>query len=286
MTALTEEDETQLADNIIRAVFTFYPPINTSEHIIEKTGYGKVINTNVEGGVLLGKMSFQITASEEEEFTTDWFSLVPDTEHSPNTGIKINLDITTYYQKQSTFRFTKQFTGTLIGEIFKAPTAEKNIHKAMIRAYPVNKVKEILDWDTVLAGKVPDDVHDRLLTLQAEEIETNDDGTYELSLPPGIYDVLIDSPGYLDQIYIQVEVTAGKTKDLGYVELLAGDINKDGKIEIEDIGILMKMYGINDIDTDYEEKYDFNDDKKVEIEDVGILMKNYLKIRNIQKGVT
>ena len=45
MTVFTEEDETLLADNIIRAVYTFYPPVNTSEHIIEKPGYGKVINT-------------------------------------------------------------------------------------------------------------------------------------------------------------------------------------------------------------------------------------------------
>lgn len=105
MTALVEEDEIPLADNIIRAVFSLKKSADTSEHIVEKTGYGKVVDT--KGSSLLGKMSFQITAPEEEEFTTDWFSLIQDTEHSPNTGIKINLDVSTYYQKQSTFRFTQ-----------------------------------------------------------------------------------------------------------------------------------------------------------------------------------
>lgn len=105
MMALVEEDDTPLADNIIRWVISFFPPINTSEHIIEKDEYGKIIDT--KGGVLLGKMTFQIIAPEEEEFTTDWFRLVKDEEHSPTTGIKINLDVTTYYQNQSTFRFTK-----------------------------------------------------------------------------------------------------------------------------------------------------------------------------------
>lgn len=283
MIALVEEDEVPIADNIIRAVFSLKKNVDLSEHIVEKTGYGKVIDT--KGSVLLGKMSFQIIAPEEEEFTTDWFSLVPDADHSPNTGIKINLDITTHYQKQSTFRFTKLFTGTLIGEIFKAPMAKTGIYKAKVRAYPVDKVKEIIDWDDVIAKGGPDDVHDKILTLQAEEVDTKDDGTYELSLPPGMYDVLIDAPGYLDQIYIQIEITAGKTTDLGYIELLAGDVNKDGKIEISDIGIVMNIYGVNDTDTSYELRCDFNNDKRVEISDMGILMNNYLKTRNIKKGV-
>jgi len=283
MMALTEEDETPLADNIVRAVYSLKKDASLSEHIVEKTGYGKVVDTKTN--VLLGKMSFQIIAPEEEEFTTDWFSLVEDENHSPTTGIKINLDITTNYQKKTTFRFTKQFTGTVIGEVFAAPMASQGIHKAKVRAYEADKVKEIFDWNDVIAKGVPDDIHDKLLTLTpTEEVDTNDDGTYELSLPPGIYDIVIDKPGYLDQIYIEIEVIAGKTKDIGYIEILAGDINKDGKIEISDVGILMNVYGINDTDTDYEIKYDFNDDKRVEISDMGILMNNYLKTRDIKKG--
>lgn len=83
-----------------RWVTSFNPPVTESEHIIEKDGIGKIVTT--QGGVLLGKMSFQMTA---DEFDVSGFKLVEDTT-SPTTGIKINLDGTNSYQAQSTFIFT------------------------------------------------------------------------------------------------------------------------------------------------------------------------------------
>lgn len=283
MEALIEENETPIADNIIRAVYSLKKDASLSEHIVEKEGYGKVVDT--KKSVLLGKMSFQITAPEEEEFTTDWFSLVEDENHSPTTGIKINLDILTNYQKKTTFRFTKQFTGTVIGEVYAAPMAKLGKHKATVRAYKADKVKEIIDWNDVIAKGPEDKVHEQLLTLTPEgEVETNDDGTYELSLPSGTYDILIDTPGYLDQIYIEIQVEAGKTTDLGYVELLAGDINKDGRIEILDVIRLMSIYGNRKGDTNYKIECDLNRDEEVEILDKIVLMTNYAKERNIKRG--
>lgn len=87
-------------ENIIESVISFNPPVEESEHIIEKEGIGKVVTT--KGGVLLGKMSFQMTA---DAFDISWFHLVEDKESSPNTGIKINLDGLTYFDAQSTFKF-------------------------------------------------------------------------------------------------------------------------------------------------------------------------------------
>ncbi len=274
-------DFTQISEQIgiVDITVTFNPPINTTEHIVDKgEGIGKVVDTGQK--VKLGRISFKMV---NEKFDPNWFSLVKDSSSSPITGIKININGNDKFENESTFRFTDGLTGTVIGQIFTAPTASKGIYKATIKAYPQDKVKEIIDWNAVIEGEL-DDIHKRLLTLDAKEVETEDDGTYEIELSPGIYDILVDKPGYLDQIYIEIEVNAGEIVDLGYVELLAGDITKDGKIEIEDVGLLMNVYGIDDTSADYEMKYDFNDDQRVEIEDIGLLMNNYLKIRNIKKG--
>ncbi|MBO5479555.1 MAG: hypothetical protein J6A04_07825 [Clostridia bacterium] len=93
-------DEDQ--SNVIRAVTSFKPPVSESEHIIEKEGIGKVITTT--DGVLLGKMSFQMT---EDVFDVSWFSLV-EGQYSPETGINISIDGQQYYSAQSTFRFTDE----------------------------------------------------------------------------------------------------------------------------------------------------------------------------------
>ena len=91
--------------NVIRGIFSFDPPVTSTdnEHIVDKDGVGKVINT--DGGVLLGKMSFQMTA---EEFDVSWFELVKDSNYSPETGIQVNIDGIKHYEKQSVFRFTDE----------------------------------------------------------------------------------------------------------------------------------------------------------------------------------
>jgi len=85
----------------IRSSLFFNPPILESEHIVEKPGVGKIIDT--KGSVLIGKMSFQMT---EDIFDASWFSLVESNNTYPKTGIKINIDGIHNFQKQSTFRFT------------------------------------------------------------------------------------------------------------------------------------------------------------------------------------
>ena len=86
----------------INAVVSFQPPVTESEHIMQVgTSGGRVINT--ENGVLLGKMSFQMKA---DEFDKSWLSLQTSTESSPKTGISINIDGSSKYEEQSTFRFT------------------------------------------------------------------------------------------------------------------------------------------------------------------------------------
>lgn len=89
-------------ENVINAIISLNPPIEESEHIIEKEDIGTVVSTT--GGVLLGKMSFKMIA---DEFDISGFSLVTDT-NSPISGIKINLNILEAYEAQTTFRFTDE----------------------------------------------------------------------------------------------------------------------------------------------------------------------------------
>ena len=399
----------------IRGIVSFDPPTTESDHIIEKDGIGKVVTTS--GGVLLGKMSFQMTA---DTFDASWFQLVEDSEDSPKTGIKINIDGTNYYEAQSTFRFTdktaskdaslsnlvvssgivdetnpdnstyKEYTltptfdketlnyeitlleyldtidikatqnhekatmkikvpkrnedgnlvyeidgttityeekdltndipfevtinklgepdtnitiivtaedgtinnyelvikrpyGTIKGSIYTEPTKNTTMkNEAYVKVYASEQTETIINWTDALAGNA-DDTNEKLNTLVpiAGEYKTNDDGTYEIKVIPGKYDILIDKAGYLDQIYINVTIAQNTSKDLENVTLIPGDINKDGIIEILDKVIMTKQNGKTSTDVDFNESGDLNDDGAIEILDKTILTKNNGQKRNI-----
>ncbi len=116
--------------------------------------------------------------------------------------------------------------GTIKGNIKTLPTESTGIYKATIRIYKSEDVSKIIDWGTVENGKT-DTIHEQLLELGSKDEDTKDDGTYEIYVIPGTYDILLDKAGYLDHIYTKQTVNEGETIDLGEKELKAGDINKD-----------------------------------------------------------
>lgn len=394
----------------IRAVVSFDPPVDDSTHIQDET----LISSGTD--VLLGKMSFKMLA---DTLDLTGFYLIEDSDSSPTTGIKINIDVTDCYEAQSTFRFTdktaskdatlnniiistgiidtdnpdnstykeydltptfdkdtKEYTlelneyidkmnikaelsdpnstmkikvpkrdengdlvyesdgttivyeekdlvdnvetefilnelgeqdtiieiivtaqdgttsetykvtihrpyGTIIGSIYTSPTVSTTgIYKSDIRVYKSDEVSDAIDWSTIQTGAT-DDLHDRLLALNFENYETKDDGTYEIYVIPGMYDILLDKPGYLDHIYRSKEVQEGTTVDLGYKELLAGDINKDGAIQILDLTMINNLYGCNSTDSGYDIKYDFNEDLQIQMLDMTFVISNYSQAREI-----
>lgn len=142
----------------IKGWLAFDPPVNETEHIIEKDGIGKVIVTNEN--LLLGRMSFQMTA---EEFSTDWFSLVESTPKEGNaklsvpiTGIKIMLDGTKNFQAQSTFRFTEELASknanlkNLI--LSKGKVDEENPENSTYKEYELTPEfdKDTLEYEVTL----------------------------------------------------------------------------------------------------------------------------------------
>ena len=85
----------------MRAVVSFNPPISESKHIKNKENVGMIVDSS--GSVLLGTLSFRTTL---DKFDISSFKLETSDTTSPKTGIKIIIDGSTYYENQSTFRFT------------------------------------------------------------------------------------------------------------------------------------------------------------------------------------
>lgn len=88
------------------------------------------------------------------------------------------------------------------------------------------------NWDELkdIFGEVYDDpaTYDDLDALEKDEyFKSNADGSYEIYVVPGSYDLQIDKKGFLDYIVINIDVTEGSVIDLGNRILTAGDVNRD-----------------------------------------------------------
>ncbi len=195
----------------------------------------------------------------------------PDTE--------ITIDITAEDgATQNTYKVViKRPYGTIKGNV----KTKASVHQADIRVYSTNDVSSKIDWSTIVSG-VSDTVHSTLLTLNSQDYKTQDDGTYEIYVIPGTYDILMDKKGYLDLIYLSKEVQEGETLNLGEDTLIAGDVNKDGTIELSDYTSFLSKYLLNSSDSNYMIDYDFNLDGDIELSDLTILLEGYLKNRLIK----
>ena len=185
--------------------------------------------------------------------------------------------------KQNTYEvLIKRPYGTIKGSIYTPhTTSTTGIYNSDIRIYKSKDVETVIDWNTIVSGST-DDVHNQLLTLKSQNYITKDDGTYEIYVIPGTYDILLDKGGYLDHIYISKTVNEGDTIDLGTKTLLAGELNKDGSIEISDLSLLLNSFGITSTDITFNPDMDFNDDKVIDISDLSILLSDYLETRIIE----
>lgn len=116
----------------------------------------------------------------------------------------------------------------------------------------------------------------------AAQVETEIDGIFQVALPIGKYDILIDKPGYLDYIVKGVEIYQQHTTSIGTKQIVAGDVNKDGIIKATDQSAILKVYGKTDKTSEYNIKYDFIEDGTIKATDYSILLKNYGKSKTIE----
>lgn len=106
------------------------------------------------------------------------------------------------------------------------------------------------------------------------ESDTEPDGTFELILDSGKYDVRIRKPGYLTHRITEIELSGNKGVELGTKDLIAGDVVRTGDINIGDLTSMNNHYK-KDV-TKYPE-YDLNGDGKIDLLDRKIITKNFGK---------
>lgn len=98
--------------------------------------------------------------------------------------------------------------------------------------------------------------YEKLENISKEaSISSKNDGTFEVYIIPGQYDVQITRLGYLDYIYSDVELKEGDVIKMGEIRLSAGDINRDGTISQEDINQVKQVMDMLNDNVDFLENY-------------------------------
>lgn len=106
------------------------------------------------------------------------------------------------------------------------------------------------------------------------EAKSEDDGTYEIHVIPGKYDLQIDRGGFLDYIITHMDLSDGDDIDLGEITLVAGDVNRDGYIGLEDLGELLEHWDETPAEPEFDRKYDLVQYDAVGLETLGYAVKN------------
>jgi subtilisin family serine protease len=102
------------------------------------------------------------------------------------------------------------------------------------------------------------------------------DGSFSFSgIPARVYKVAVKGHKWLQHL-VTVDPTLGTVSNLT-INLLAGDIREDNKVDINDLGVLASAFGSTPSSGSWNEAADLNCDGKVDITDLGLLSNNYGK---------
>ena len=138
---------------------------------------------------------------------------------------------------------------------------------------------DLAEWESItdIYGMVYENplTYEELENIEKEAtIKSNDDGTFEIYVIPGQYDVQITRLAYLDYIYSDVIVNEGDIIDMGQFGMAAGDANRDGVISQEDINEIKKNIDMDSSDPDYSEAFNPTQVGTVLQEDLGYTKQN------------
>jgi hypothetical protein len=112
-----------------------------------------------------------------------------------------------------------------------------------------------------------------VLTIDGRQVTvmTDETGRFEFDgLRDGEFTISLAIDNYVQSCQA-ANVAEGSAVDLGSIELLAGDINADGSIDIADFTFMTARYRSNQGDGDYDAKADLNNDGTINIQDLAIL---------------
>ncbi len=111
-----------------------------------------------------------------------------------------------------------------------------------------------------------------------DTVQTNEDGTFEIVVEPGLYDIVISKHGYLKYKVTDIPVSDGASRHTGNMYLSAGDVyGNDGYIDIRDLTKVNKLARNNTTANDDNRIYDLNEDGAINQLDIDIIYKNYNK---------
>ena len=122
-----------------------------------------------------------------------------------------------------------------------------------------------------------DDIEDPRKVVK--QITIQKDGSFELDLPTGKYDIVVKKDSYLEYRLTNIETVNGETVELEDIYIYAGDVVVTGEIEIDDLVALTDNYGeITEANKETKAIYDLNEDGTVNSLDKNILKTNYGKV--------
>lgn len=112
-----------------------------------------------------------------------------------------------------------------------------------------------------------------VLTIDGRQVTviTDEAGTFSFDgLRDGDFTISLASENYVQSCQ-GANVAEGSSVNLGSIELLAGDINGDGSIDIADFTFMAARYRSSQGDADYDARADLNKDSVINIQDLAIL---------------
>ena len=258
----------------------------TNEYLVEDGNIGDYVS--ITGEVMLARLSFNAGDSTIEDFTTNSLHL-KEASTSPQTGIKVNVNGEDSYEAKSLYEFTLQLeppVGTITGSVQLGEGLRENIQAsygryveyiANVTLYEAGQ----FNWDGIVTKESSLDELDTL-EIKAQTQTNKDDGSFEIEIPPGEYDLIIEREGFLAYIIREIQIEAGDTIDIGNKVLSEGDIDRTGIIDLDDMVGVMNVNDSVEGDGTYQEKYDFGQKGFVSLDDLVSTMNNMDKLINIE----
>ncbi|MCA1761586.1 MAG: hypothetical protein LC664_01105 [Flavobacteriales bacterium] len=104
-------------------------------------------------------------------------------------------------------------------------------------------------------------------------VDINGNFAFEITLP-GAYDLFIKVDGHLRDVYADITLNTG-SNDLGTLSFIAGDINNDNSINIQDFSLFSTAYGFNEDDDAFNPLADLNCDGVISIPDFSLFSSGF-----------